>query len=227
MHESTLDYGLETVMKLYTYFRSSAAYRVRIALNLKGINYQAIPVHLVRDGGQQHSSDYRRLNPAGLVPSLDDNGQVLTQSLPIIEYLDETHPEPPLLPRDAAGRARVRAMAQLIASEIHPINNLRVLRYLEHQLGASQEQRNAWYRHWVESGLTALEQMVASHPDSGRFMHGDDPTIADCALIPQLFNARRFSCNLDGVPSLLRIAAQCEQLEAFRLAAPEQQADAE
>ncbi len=214
-------------MKLYTYFRSSAAYRVRIALNLKGLDYEAVPVHLLRGGGEQHGPEYRRINPTGLVPSLEDDGRVLLQSLPIIEYLEETHPLPPLLPKDAAGRARVRALAQVVASDIHPINNLRVLRYLEHELGATREQRDAWYRHWVDSGLAALEAMLAGHPDTGRFMHGDSPTLADCALVPQLFNARRFDCRLDGLPTVLRIAEQCEQLAAFRDAAPARQPDAE
>lgn len=214
-------------MRLYTYFRSSAAYRVRIALNLKGLDWSPVAVHLVRSGGEQHLPDYRALNPAGLVPALEDGGHVLTQSLAIMEYLDETHPAPPLLPADALGRARVRAIAQSIACDIHPINNLRVLQYLTRELGASDEQKNAWYRHWVTQGLAALEQMLAGHPDTASFCHGDTPTLADCCLVPQVFNARRFGCDLGAMPVIQRIAERCEALEAFRLAAPQQQVDAE
>ncbi|PTD97630.1 maleylacetoacetate isomerase [Pseudothauera lacus] len=214
-------------MKLYTYFRSSAAYRVRIALNLKGLPYEAVPVHLLRNGGEQRQADYLALNPAGLVPALEDGGAVLTQSLAIIEYLDETHPQPPLLPGDALGRARIRALAQAIACDIHPINNLRVLQYLSRELGASEEQKTAWYRHWVEEGLAAVEAMLAQAPRSGRFCFGDTPTLADICLVPQVFNAQRFKCNTAHIPTVLRIAEACEALEAFRLAAPANQPDAE
>ncbi len=214
-------------MKLYTYFRSSAAYRVRIALNLKGLPYEAVPVHLLRNGGEQRQADYLALNPAGLVPVLEDGGAVLTQSLAIIEYLDETHPQPPLLPGDALGRARIRALAQAIACDIHPINNLRVLQYLSRELGASEEQKTAWYRHWVEEGLAAVEAMLAQAPRSGRFCFGDTPTLADICLVPQVFNAQRFKCNTAHIPTVLRIAEACEALEAFRLAAPANQPDAE
>lgn len=214
-------------MKLYTYFRSSAAYRVRIALNLKGLPYEAVPVHLLRNGGEQRQADYLALNPAGLVPVLEDGGAVLTQSLAIIEYLDETHPQPPLLPGDALGRARIRALAQAIACDIHPINNLRVLQYLSRELGASEEQKTAWYRHWVEEGLAAVEAMLAHAPRSGRFCFGDTPTLADICLVPQVFNAQRFKCNTAHIPTVLRIAEACEALEAFRLAAPANQPDAE
>lgn len=214
-------------MKLYTYFRSSAAYRVRIALELKGLAWEAVPVHLVRGGGEQHQAAYLRLNPAGLVPALEDDGRILTQSLAIIEYLDETHPAPPLLPADAAGRARVRAIAQAIACDIHPLNNLRVLQYLKREFGIGDAQRDAWYRHWVGVGLAAVEAMLAGDARTGAFCHGDAPTLADCCVVPQVFNARRFDCDLSALPTVTRIAERCEALEAFRLAAPEHQPDAE
>lgn len=214
-------------MKLYTYFRSSAAFRVRIALNLKGLAYDAVPVHLARGGGEQHQPGYRALNPAGLVPALEVEGQVLTQSLAIIEYLDETHPQPPLLPGSPADRARLRAIAQAIACDIHPINNLRVLQYLQRELGANDAQKNAWYRHWIEVGLAAVEAMLADDARTGAFCHGDTPTLADCCLVPQVFNARRFDCRLEPYPTIMRIAARCESLEAFRKAAPANQPDAE
>jgi len=211
-------------MKLYTYFRSSAAYRVRIALALKGIDYEAVPVHLLRDGGEQLKPGYRAVNPQGLVPALDDGGTLLTQSLAIIEYLEETRPEPPLLPRDPEGRAKVRAVALAIACDIHPINNLRVLNYLRGPLGQPDERVNAWIRHWVESTLAALEPMVAA--TAGRYCYGDTPTLADLCLVPQLFNARRFNCDLKDCPTLLRIDAACRDLPAFKAAAPENQPDA-
>jgi maleylacetoacetate isomerase/maleylpyruvate isomerase len=214
-------------MKLYTYFRSSAAYRVRIALNLKGLPWEAAPVHLVRGGGEQRLPAYLTLNPAGLVPTLEDEGQVLTQSLAIIEYLDETRPEPALLPGSAAERARIRAIAQAIACDIHPLNNLRVLRYLSRELGVSEEQKTAWYRHWITLGLGAVEAMLANDARAGRFCHGDTPTLADCCLVPQMFNARRFDCDLSAMPTVRRIAETCEALDAFRLAAPASQPDAE
>lgn len=213
-------------MKLYTYFRSSAAYRVRIALNLKGLAYDAAPVHLLREGGEQRRPDYLALNPAGLVPTLVDDGQVLTQSLAIIEYLDETHPERPLLPDSAAARARVRAIAQTIACDIHPINNLRVLQYLTRELGASEDQKNAWYRHWVEGGLAAVEAMLANDARTGLFCDGDAPGLADCCLVPQVFNARRFDCDLSAMPTLVRIADRCAEIDAFRRASAELQPDA-
>lgn len=214
-------------MRLYTYFRSSAAYRVRIALNLKGLAYDAVPVHLARGGGEQHQADYRAINPAGLVPAFEDGGQVLTQSLAIIEYLDETHPQPPLLPGDALKRARIRALALAIACDIHPINNLRVLQYLTREFGVNEAQKNAWYRHWVRSGLEAVESMLAAGSGDGRFCVGDAPTLADVCLVPQVFNARRFDCDLGELPGIVRVVEHCEALEAFRLAAPENQPDAE
>lgn len=214
-------------MKFHTYFRSSAAYRVRIALNLKGLAYDSVPVHLLRAGGEQRQPGFLALNPAGLVPTLEDDGAVLVQSLAIIEYLDETRPGVALLPGSALERARIRALAQAIACDIHPLNNLRVLKYLKHELGVSDEQKNAWYRHWVDLGLAAVEAMLAKDPRTGAFCHGDAPTLADCCLVPQVFNARRFDCDLTALPTVLRIVERCEALEAFRLAAPDAQADAE
>ena len=214
-------------MKLYTYFRSSAAYRVRIALQLKGLAFESVPVHLVRDGGQQHSPGYAALNPNETVPTLDDDGQIFTQSLAIIEYLDETRPNPPLLPGTAADRARIRAIAQTIACDIHPINNLRVLQHLARNYDLSEAQRSAWYCHWVERGLQTVEKLLAGDPRTGRFCHGDTPTLADCCLVPQVFNARRFGCRLAGLDTIVRIDASCSQLAAFARAAPGQQPDAE
>ena len=214
-------------MKLFTYFRSSAAYRVRIALNLKELPYEAVPVHLLRDGGQQNRADYREKSPLGIVPALETDSGVLTQSLAIIEWLDETHPQAPLLPGDADGRARVRALAQTIACDIHPLNNLRVLRYLTKNLGISEAQKADWYRHWVNDGLAALEKLLAGDPRTGAFCHGDQPGLADCCLVPQVFNARRFDCPMEGLPTIGRIVAACESMYAFQNASPEKQADAE
>ena len=201
---------------------------MRIALNLKGMPYTAVPVHLVKDGGQHRSAAYRARNPQALVPAFElEDGTVLTQSLAIMEYLDEVQPESALLPADAIGRARVRALAQAIACDLHPVNNLRVLQYLSQQLGISAEQKDAWYRHWVATGLQGLEVLLADHPSTGRFCHGDTPTLADCCLVPQLYNARRFQCPLDAYPTIQRIAAACETLPAFQQAAPEVQPDAD
>ena len=214
-------------MKLYTYFRSSAAYRVRIALNLKGLAYEAIPVHLLRGGGEQKQAAYKDLNPLGLVPTLVSEAGVFTQSLAIMEWLDETYPEPPLLPKPADARAQVRAIAHTIASDIHPLNNLRVLGYLTKTLGMTDEQKNAWIRHWIEEGLLAVERLLVTTGTRGRYCYGDTPSMADCCLVPQVFNARRFHCNLDHLPTLCGIVATCEDLEAFRVAAPAQQPDCE
>jgi maleylacetoacetate isomerase len=212
-------------MELYTYFRSSAAYRVRIALNLKGLQADYRYVHLVKDGGQHRKPEYLQMNPQGLVPTLIDDGNVLTQSLAIIEYLDETHPNPPLLPADPADRARVRALAQVVACEIHPVNNLRILKYLEKEFGIDEAGRKQWYRHWLMEGFTALEKMLAGNPATGRFCHGDAPTIADLCLVPQVFNAHRFEVDMSPFPIMSRIDAACHKLKAFSDAAPEQQAD--
>ena len=214
------------MIKLYNYFRSSASYRVRIALNLKGLPYEYVPVHLLKDGGQQLAPSFRSLNPESLVPVIDDDGEVLTQSLAIIEYLEETRPEPPLLPRDAAERAYVRAIALAIACEIHPLNNLRVLRYLVKTLGASEEQKNAWYRHWVEQGLAAVEARLVADRRSGRYALGDAVTLAEVFIVPQIFNAQRMECKLDAVPSVMRIFDNCMQLSAFIDAQPSAQPDA-
>ncbi|MGB9429967.1 MAG: maleylacetoacetate isomerase [Gammaproteobacteria bacterium] len=213
-------------MELYTYFRSSAAYRVRIALNLKGLNAGYRYVHLVKDGGQQHKQEYLAVNPQGLVPALVDNGHVLTQSLAIIEYLEETHPQPPLLPKDALGRVRVRALAQVVACDIHPMNNQRILKYLEKEFGADETARNQWYRHWIIEGFTALEKLLTNNPAPGRFCHGDQPTMADICLVPQVFNANRFEVDLTAFQNIQRINDHSLTLRAFADAAPANQADA-
>lgn len=214
-------------MQLYSYFRSSAAYRVRIALNLKNLPYDYLAVHLLKDGGQQLSDSYRALNPSALVPTLVDGDTVIGQSLAIIEYLDETHPQPALLPASPHARARVRAIAQAIACDIHPLNNLRVLKYLKHALQVTEEAKTAWYRHWVETGLTALEAQLAGSPQTGRYCHGDTPTLADLCLVPQVANAQRFDCDLGAMPTTLRIVAACNELPAFQQAAPANQPDAQ
>ncbi len=203
-------------LQLYNYFRSSASYRVRIALALKGLDYDYLPVHLVK--GEQRGADYAAVSASGLVPLLRDGEAVVTQSMAIIEYLDETRPEPPLLPADALGRARVRAIAQDIACEIHPLNNLRVLRYLVHDLKLSEDDKNRWYRHWVESGLVAVERQLAAQPS--RYCHGDAPTLADCVLVPQIFNAQRLDCRTDHVPQVMRVFEACMALEAFAKTQP-------
>ena len=214
-------------MKLYTYFRSSAAYRVRIALNLKGLDYEAVPVHLLRNGGEQLSEAYRAVNPSALLPALDDDGALLSQSLAIIEYLDETRPQQPLLPADALGRARVRALAQTVACDIHPLANLRVLKYLKGPLGLSEEVKLQWIVHWVSEGMAMLEAHLARDPHTGRFCHGDTPGLADCCLVPQVFNAQRFDIDMAAYPTVMRIHANCAALPAFVQAHPAQQPDAE
>ena len=211
-------------MELYSYFRSSAAFRVRIALNLKRLPYDYRAVHLLKK--EQVAPAYRELAPAQLVPLLKDGDALLSQSLAIIEYLDETHPEPPLLPADALGRARVRSLALDIACEIHPLNNLRVLRYLVKELGVEDEAKDAWYRHWVETGLAAVEQQLARSPATGRHCHGDTPTLADCTLVPQIFNAQRLDCRLDHVPTVMRVFDACMALDAFEQAQPSHCPDA-
>jgi len=205
-------------MQLYSYFRSSASYRVRIALALKGLAYDYLPVHLVRN--EQLKPPFSDLAVNKLVPALIDDGRVLTQSMAIIEYLDETHPEPPLLPGDAFARARIRSLAQDIACEIHPIDNLRVLRYLVHDLKVSEDDKNRWYRHWVETGLEVVERRLAADPATGAFCHGDSPTLADCVLVPQIHNAQRMDCRLDHVPTVMRVFANCMQHDAFAKTQP-------
>ena len=212
-------------MKLYTYFRSSAAFRVRIALNLKGLDYEPAFVHLAR--GEHREPAYAAINPQGLVPALIDDGQLLTQSLAIMEYLDEKFPSPPLLPKDLAGRARARSIAMLVACEIHPLNNLRVLRYLTKEFGRSEEEKNSWYRHWIHDGLAKLEADLQKTPGGGRFCVGDAPTVAECCLVPQIFNARRFDCDTARAPAVMRVFDECMKLEAFQKAQPSQQPDAE
>jgi maleylpyruvate isomerase len=214
-------------MKLYTYFRSSAAYRVRIALNLKGLEYDAIPVHLLRGGGEQLQEQYRSINPSGLVPAFQDEYITLTQSMAILEYLEDAHPQVPIMPKDAAERARVRELAQIIACDIHPVNNLRVLRYLVHELGVSEEQKAEWYRHWLVSGLEVLEKHLARDPSAGPLCHGHTPTIADCCLVPQVFNAQRHGIDVSIYPNIARINAQCIEIPAFVAAHPANQPDAE
>jgi maleylacetoacetate isomerase len=211
-------------MKLYTYFRSSAAYRVRIAANLKGIAYEPEFIHLAK--GKHNEPEYKRVNPAGLVPCLIEDGQLLTQSLAIIEYLDETHPAVPLLPKTPLERARVRALSMLVACEIHPINNLRVLKFLTGPMKHTDAERDTWYRHWVEDGLGKLEAMLADGK-TGKFCHGDAPSMADTCLVPQVANGMRFKCDFSGVPTVMRIYEACNQLDAFKKAAPPNQPDAE
>lgn len=210
---------------LYGYWRSSAAWRVRIALEWKNLPYETVPIHLAR--GEQASDTYRALNPQGLVPLLVDGKTRISQSLAIIEYLEETHPAPPLLPTGPAQRAEARALAQLVACDIHPLANLRVLKYLTGTLGQSEEAKNAWYRHWLLEGLSAMEQQIAAFKSNGRFCVGEALSIADLCLIPQLYNARRFNVPLDGVPTLVSIDAHCATLPAFEKALPENQPDAE
>ena len=212
-------------MKLYNYFRSSAAYRTRIALNLKGLEPENVFVHLVKN--EQRAAEYLKLNPLGLVPTLVDGDHVITQSLAIIEYLDETHPQPPFLPGSASDRARIRSIALTIACDIHPIDNLRVLRYLMKEMKVSEQDKDKWYAHWIREGLGPLEQQLAGDPRTGRFCHGDTPTLADICLVPQVYNARRYKLDMAPYPNIQRIFATCMKVEAFRLSAPENQPDAE
>ena len=213
-------------LRLYSYWRSSAAYRVRIALNLKGLDYQLAPVHLLRDGGEQHGAAFRRVNPQGLVPTLQHGQRLIRQSMAIIEYLDESFADHPLLPATARERAHVRGLAQIIACDIHPLGNLRVLQYLEREFQATPEQREAWIRHWLALGFGAIEALLAESPSIGDFCEGERPGMADCLLVPQLYNARRFKLDLAAFPTLRRIETNCLALEAFQRAAPEVQPDA-
>jgi maleylacetoacetate isomerase len=212
-------------VRLYTYFRSSAAFRVRIALNLKGLAYQPVFVHLAK--GEHREHEYAEVNPQALLPTLElDDGTRLAQSLAIIEWLEEKHPSPPLLPKEPLARARVRSLSYLIACEIHPLNNLRVLQHLKRALGQTQEQIDAWYRHWIADGLAKFEADLA-HRETGKFCHGDSPTMADCCLVPQIFNAKRYNSDLAPYPKSARVFENCMQLEAFERAQPSQQPDAE
>lgn len=215
------------MLTLYTYFRSSAAYRVRIALNLKGLPYHSVPVHLVRDGGQQNAPEYRAKSPLGTVPALEHDGRVLPESLAIIEWLEETRPDAPLLPPAPAERAHVRALALSIACDIHPLQNLRVLAYLRSKLGQDQTGLDAWCRHWIETGLGAYEATLARSGTSGAFSFGDTPTMADICLVPQLFSADRFGADTRGLTNIQRIRASCDAHPAFAAAHPARQPDAE
>lgn len=212
---------------LYGYFRSSAAFRVRIALNLKGIAAEQIPVHLLRGGGEQHGAAYKALNPQELIPTLVHDGHAIGQSLAIIEYLDEVRPEPPLLPRAPRARARVRQLAYAIACDIHPLNNLRLLLYLRDAFGADEAKRAEWQRHWMSKGFSALETLLLTSPETGAYCHGDSPTLADICLIPQLANARRVDLDLSPYPTLLRVEAHALTNAAFEAALPRNQSDAE
>jgi maleylacetoacetate isomerase len=214
-------------LKLYTYWRSSAAYRVRIALALKGLAYEAVPTHLLRNGGEQLQPAYRALNPQGLVPALDHDGFVLSQSLAICEYLEEIEPEPPLLPRDTRDRAVVRSMALAVACDIHPLNNLRVQQYLRTELGQPDEAVTRWVRHWIASGFEALESLVARHSLDGRYCFGDAVSLADVCLVPQVANARRAQLDLAAFPRLVAVSSHLEALPAFAAARPDAQPDAE
>ena len=204
-------------MKLYSYFRSSASFRVRIALALKGLNYDYVSVHL--GSGQQFQDDFVAVSADALIPVLDIEGLRLTQSMAIIEYLDEQYPQPALLPSDAAGKWRVRALSQSIACEIHPLNNLRVLKYLTGTLTLDENTKNTWYHHWVRSGLEAFEKQL-HHPSTGRFCHGDQPSMADCVLVPQIFNAKRFKVDLNGLERTMQVFDACMDLPAFKAAQP-------
>ena len=212
---------------LYTYFRSSAAYRVRIALNLKGVAADHRFIHLLKDGGQQHSETYRAINPQQLVPTLIDNGHAIAQSLAIIEYLEETQPQPPLLPKSPLARARVRQIAYAVACDIHPVNNLRVLQHLKRNFAATEDQRTDWQKHWIALGFAAIESLLANGSDTGHYCHGDAPTLADICLIPQMVNARRVNLDLAPYPTLTRIEQTALAHPAFAAAQPKEQRDAE
>ena len=216
------------LIKLYSYWRSSACYRVRIALNLKGMAYETLPVHLLRDGGEQHTARFNDINPQEMIPVLVHGGRILRQSLAIMEYLDETWASSnQLMPAIARDRQRVRAIAQMIACDIHPLGNLRVQQYLESHFGADQSQLDHWMRHWVRSGFTALEKVLEGNPSTGTYCEGDTPTMADCCLVPQVYNALRSGIELAEFPNIARINAACLELKAFDAARPEKQPDAE
>ncbi len=213
-------------MKLYGYWRSSAAYRVRIALNLKGLDYEVAPVHLLKDGGEQLQAEYQAINPQGVVPALVDGDVNIGQSLAIIDYLETRYPEPPLYPQSAEARAFAQQLALVVACDIHPLNNLRVLKYLKRTLEQGDEARNDWYHHWVEGGFTAMEKLLDGRDWQGPYCLDGQVTIADACLIPQIYNARRFGIAMDEFPSLVKIEQACMELEAFQGAAPENQVDA-
>lgn len=208
------------MLKLYDYFRSSASFRVRIALNLKHVNYKVIPIHLINNNGEQHSPAYRRINPQGLVPALQDDTHIITQSLAIIEYLNEQYPTPGLLADNPYHTALIRSFALTITADIHPLNNLRVLQYLSASFNISDKQKSDWYQHWIMSGLTALEKQINHQPVTNKYCFGNTPSLADVCLVPQLYNARRFNCSLADFPRLAAIDAECQQLSAFQDAWP-------
>lgn len=215
-----------TAITLYSYWRSGAAYRVRIALHLKNLTFKTLPINLLRDGGSQHSEAYRQLNPQELVPVLKHGNRILRQSMAIIEYLDETWPDLPLLPSTTRERARVRALAQTIGCEMHPMNNLRVLRFFEREWQVPLAEREEWARHWIRTGFDALEPLLAENPSTGEYCEGERPGLADCCLIPQVYSANRFGVALDAYPTIARINASCLALPAFKAAHPENQPDA-
>ncbi|MDJ0654729.1 MAG: maleylacetoacetate isomerase [Xanthomonadales bacterium] len=214
-------------LKLYSYWRSSASYRVRIALNLKELSYDLIPIHLVRDGGEQHKRDFIEMNPQRLVPILTDGGRVFRQSMAIMEYLEEAYPDPVLLPAEIRARGRVRSLAQIINCDVHPLNNLRVLMYLEKELEVRGSRKTGWIQYWISEGFTAFEELLNISPTTGTFCEGDYPTLADCCLIPQVYNAIRFKCDLEPYPEIRRIYENCMELEPFFDASPEEQPDYE
>ena len=215
------------MVKLFGYFRSSAAYRVRVALNLKNIEWQSEIIHLTKNGGEQFSEAYQKLNPQSLLPTLEDDGNYLTQSLAILEYIEETYPDPPLLPTLPTQRARVRSIALAVACDIHPINNLRVLKYLSQELKLDQVQKTTWYRHWISAGLGAIETMLTQSSETGEFCHGSSVSLADICLVPQVFNANRFDCDMSAYPTIMRINDACLSMKEFQQAMPENQPDAE
>ena len=217
---------MTSALTLYSYWRSSAAYRVRIALNLKGLDYDLHPVHLVRGGGEQHSEEFQALNPQQLVPVLLHGQRVIRQSVAIMEYLEETFPDRPIMPATARDRARVRAIAMAVACDIHPLNNLRVLQFLEHDWNVPQPEREAWVKRWINTGFAAIEAMWLDNPSTGDFCEGELPSIADCCLIPQVYNARRFAIDINQYPTIARIESNCLAIDAFDAARPENQLDA-
>ena len=214
------------MITLYSYWRSSAAYRVRIALNLKGIDYEIAGVNMLKDGGEQHSDAYRAINPQGLVPTIDDDGLILTQSMAIIEYLEEKYPDKALLPGSTRERARARQLANIVACDVHPLNNLRVLKYLKAELEVDDRRKDDWYEHWIRLGFAAFESGLAETSSPGPYCLGESPGLADICLVPQMYNARRFNISLDEFPHLCQVERACLALDAFKNASPEQQPDA-
>ena len=213
------------MLKLSTYFRSTAAYRVRIALQLKGLPHELVPVHLLKDGGEHKTAAYLEKNPGGLVPILETEDGIIAQSLAILEYLEEAYPEPSLLPGTTTDRAYIRSISQTIACDIHPLNNLRVLQYLSGDMGVDETAKNAWYQNWIAKGFTGIETNLARSNDTGLFCFGDSPSMADCCLVPQVYNAERFNCSMDNYPTIVRITKHCLSLSAFIEATPEKQPD--